>query len=716
VDGSGNVIATGLSFHDGYTVKYAALDGALVWEKHGPRRDASSLAVDGSGNAVVTGSSFNGTAEDYYTAKYGSVDGALLWEQRDSGPGTRRAVALDANGNVIVMGSSATAKYAAADGELLWHRDVDGAAIAVDGSGNVVVTGSSFNGNNWDYYTAKFAAADGALLWERQYNGPASSYDFSQAVTLDRSGNVVVAGDSFGNGSGVDIYTAKYATTNGALLWEQRYNGSPYSGDHALAVAVDNTGNVLVTGTSFSDSPDLGLGFGFYTAYAGGYTAKYSAHGALLWQTRYSGTYCDSIGAAVVVDSAGNAIVAGHFYHCLAGGRPDEWYAAKYAAADGALLWEMDHDDRAPVAVAMDAEGNAIMTGYSWDGGKDYYTAKYAAANGALLWEQRYNGPANSSDEARAVTVDAGGNVLVTGYSNNGTNNDYYTAKYAAFDGALIWEKRYNGPANADDEAFGVARDGSGNVLVTGYSSNGTNNDYYTAKYAAANGALIWEKRYTGPGNGDDKAAAVAVDDSGNVVVTGSSHNGSNLDYYTAKYASADGTLLWEKRHNGPANGDDIAQAVSVDGNGNAVVTGYSGNGTNTDYYTAKYAATGGALLWEKRYNGPASGNDTPSSLAIGPNGMVAITGSSSAASSSSEYATVVYRENLCPVSIKRIPAGILIRCIGVPGRIYTIDRAPAATGPWSTLSATAAPIQGIIEYTDTNPPMSSAFYRTSAP
>ena len=75
-------------------------------------------------------------------------------------------------------------------------------------------------------------------------------------------------------------------------------------------------------------------------------------------------------------------------------------------------------------------------------------------------------------------------------------------------DGALLWEKRYNGPAKCDDHAQAVAVDGSGNVVVTGYSTSDVDHerrrhhDYYTAKYAAADGALLWEKRYNGPANG----------------------------------------------------------------------------------------------------------------------------------------------------------------------------------------------------------------------
>src|SRR5258706_446639 len=171
--------------------------------------------------------------------------------------------------------------------------------------------------------------------------------------------------------------------------------------------------------------------------------------------------------------------------------------------------------------------------------------------------------------------------------------------------------------------------------------------DYYTAKYAAADGTLLWGKRKSG-----GSAIAVALDTTGNVVVTGSSNNGPPIrdsDYYTAKYAAADGALLWEKRYNGPGSRTDSPRAVAVDASGNVVVTGYSWNGTNYDYYTAGYAAADGALLWEKRYHG-----GTASSLALGPNGTIVVTGSSKG-----EYATVVYQEDLPAVSIDLVLTGV---------------------------------------------------------
>jgi uncharacterized delta-60 repeat protein len=733
VDSSGDVVVMG-SFYletEGnfdqafYMAKYAGEDGALIWEKLGPIGGGNWVAVDGTGNVVVTGSS----GGDYYTFKYAAADGALLWKKRYNGTANEddfaKAVAVDGDGNVVVTGTSPglngnsyTAKYAAVDGALLWEKRSNdfASALAVDGSGNVVLTGFFYNGTNGDYSTAKYAAADGALLWERRYNGPENGYDIAHAIAVDRSGNVVVTGESVSSrGDSVVYYTAKYAAAAGAQVWEKRYDGNGITGNapgYAQAVAVDASGNVVVTG--YSDGSAYNHDY---------YTAKYAAaDGALLWQKRYNGpaNYND-LANAVAVDGSGNVVVTGYSFN----GTNYDYYTAKHAAADGALLWEQRYNGPAngydeATAVAVDGSGNVVVTGYSVNGtNASSYTVKYAAADGALLWEKLRPGG------GIRVTMDSSGNVVMTGNSWNGTSFDYSTAKYAAADGTLLWEKYYNGPADGDDGATAVAVDGSGNVVVTGLSAaivsdmSGSIFDYYTAKYAAADGALLWETGYNGPANGDDFAAAMAVDGSGNVVVTGESWNGRNNDYYTVKYAAADGALLWEQRYNSPPDGYDFAAAVAVDDSGNVVVTGTSHGGRESgDYYTAKYAATDGELLWEKSYNGPANGDDQVGRrhcLALGPNGMIVVTGSS-VGPDTAYYATVVYRETLPPVSIALVPGGIRLRFTGTPGQSYNIERAPAVAGPWNTINTQAAPASGLLEYHDALPEPGSGFYRTVQP
>src|SRR5258707_567269 len=87
--------------------------------------------------------------------------------------------------------------------------------------------------------------------------------------------------------------------------------------------------------------------------------------------------------------------------------------------------------------------------------------------------------------------------------------------------GIPLWTNRYNGPGSGPDYAFAMAVDSSGNVIVTGRSYGGTNTDYdyATIKYSSA-GVALWTNRYTGPGYEVDQPSVVAVDSSGNVFVT----------------------------------------------------------------------------------------------------------------------------------------------------------------------------------------------------
>jgi hypothetical protein len=90
---------------------------------------------------------------------------------------------------------------------------------------------------------------------------------------------------------------------------------------------------------------------------------------------------------------------------------------------------------------------------------------RYSGA-GVPLWTNRYNGPANKDDDAKAVAVDASGNVFVTGYSDiGGGNYDYATVAYSN-SGVPLWTNLY-GPGSAGSDAR-IAVDGSGNVFVAG--------------------------------------------------------------------------------------------------------------------------------------------------------------------------------------------------------------------------------------------------------
>jgi len=157
------------------------------------------------------------------------------------------------------------------------------------------------------------------------------------------------------------------------------------------------------------------------------------------------------------------------------------------------------------------------------------------------------------------------------------------------------------------------------------------NLDYATIKYDSR-GNELWVARYNGPGNNIDEARALAVDNAGNVYVTGGSRsdrgNGIREDYATVKY-DANGNQLWVARYGGPGDGDNMAEALAVDAEGNVYITGQSqGKNGDWDYATVKYNNRGNEL-WTSRYNGPGSGLDRATSLVVGSEGNVYVTGSS---------------------------------------------------------------------------------------
>src|SRR4030095_2706849 len=403
-------------------------------------------------------------------------------------------------------------------------------------------------------------------VWTQRYNGPTNSVDYSKSITIDASGNIYVTGTSR-SAAGDDYATIKYSPS-GAQLWVKRYDGPGNAADNAIAIAVDQAGNIYVTGKS--------VGSGTADDYA---TIKYNSTGIQLWVQRYNGPVNQN-------DDA----------RCL----------------------------------AVDAQGNVYVTGSSIAAGLygDFTTIKYNTS-GLVQWIQQYNGPANSSDAANSIVVDASGNVYVTGYSTGiNTGDDITTIKYNSA-GVLQWNKRYNGLGSGGDNGICVKVDVSGNVYVGAYSTGAvTNRDFTTIKYNSA-GTQQWAQFYHGPANAADELNCMTLDASGNVYITGQSQGiGTNYDYATIKYNSS-GILQWVKRYNGTGNTFDFAYCVASDATGGIYVTGGStGIGTGQDYTTIKYNSSG-IEQWVMNYNGPGNGGDAALGIIIDGSYNVYITGAS---------------------------------------------------------------------------------------
>jgi uncharacterized delta-60 repeat protein len=427
-------------------------------------------------------------------------------------------------------------------------------------------------------------------IWTHNYNGSGSGTDKSYAMTIDKSGNCYVTGETFTSAGNNDLVIIKI-NSNGGTVWEKFYDGPDNNRDIGRAIAVDADGNVFVTGESY--------GAGNYDLL----TLAFDSTGTLIWDHRYDGPANGTDGAtAIAVDTSGNVYVTG------------------YSDGDPNSVFRQD----------------------------DYITIKYNSS-GTVEWEMRYDGPGNYHDVAYSIAVDQNENVYVTGGSSGvggTTRYDYATVKYNS-GGNEIWVARYN-HNDFNDTANEIAIDDSNNIYVTG-SSDGTSlgiPNYATVKYNSA-GNELWVSRYTGGGGGDEPNA-IFINGSNNIYVTGQSKNTAspnNYDYLTINYNAANGDTIWTARYNGPDDDTDVATSIASDLSGNLYVTGFSrGNSTSYDYATIKYNSAG-LQQWIIRYNGTGNGNDIANTVAVDNSGNIFVAGSSTGSATSDDIVTIKYSQ-----------------------------------------------------------------------
>jgi len=303
VDFGGSPLSSVNNSTDIFIAKYSPAGDHLWSKSFGNSQDdvGYGIAADSSGNVIATGF-FTGTVDfgggaltsysggyDLFLAKY-SPGGTHLWSKRFLNNGADKGYSVAAGGgdDILLVGTFTgkldlgsgiltsaglddifVAKFSAY-GTNLWSErfggsDVDfGYDVAVDGSNNVFVTGAfkgsaDFGGGVltsaalYDAFVVKLSA-NGVHLWSKRFGS--TSNDYAYRVAVDGSGDVVLTGEfqgtvDFGGGSlvsagGSDSFLAKYAGANGGHLWSKRFGAS--LSDSGWAVATDGNDAVLATG------------------------------------------------------------------------------------------------------------------------------------------------------------------------------------------------------------------------------------------------------------------------------------------------------------------------------------------------------------------------------------------------------------------------------------------------------------------------------------
>jgi hypothetical protein len=130
----------------------------------------------------------------------------------------------------------------------------------VDSYGNVYVTGGIEVSTGHDYGTIKYDS-DGDEEWDETYDSPEHYTEVAYAITVDIDDNVWVTGGHWECYIDSDIYTVKYDSDYGTVLWQDWYDGPAEddSTDGGLGIHVDKVGNdynVYVAGLSVGTDTD----------------------------------------------------------------------------------------------------------------------------------------------------------------------------------------------------------------------------------------------------------------------------------------------------------------------------------------------------------------------------------------------------------------------------------------------------------------------------
>ena len=440
------------------------------------------------------------------------------------------------------------------------------------------------------------------------------------------------------------------------LLWGTYLGG--YGADYIQAMALDASGNILVAG--YTQSWDFPVPDGYDTTYNGSYdifAAKLSADGSqLLWGT-FIGGYYDEIAWAMALDAGMNIVLvgssssydapvsAGAFDTSFNGGGPLrlDIYVAKLSAAGNALLWGTyigGYGDEEAQACALDASGAVVLAGYTESlnipvpGGfdtelhsdyYDIYLARLSNDGSNLEWGSYLGG--SRVDKAASLCLDSNDNIVIAGYTSSndipvpggyddtlGYYGNMYLAKISIVENILLWGTYLGG--NGGDSAVSISIDAFGSVYVLGttYSKdipvpggydtafNGVV-DMYAAKLSPDGNRLLWGT-YLG-GNSYDYPYASLLDNNGNMLIVGStlsddmpvpsgyaSVKSGSLDIYVAKLSSSGNLLQWGTYLGGGR--EDEGSAAVFDAMGNILVAGFSSS--------LDFPVPGG---YDPSYNGP---------------------------------------------------------------------------------------------------------------
>ncbi|MCK4311264.1 MAG: SBBP repeat-containing protein [Candidatus Cloacimonetes bacterium] len=372
---------------------------------------------------------------------------------------------------------------------------------------------------------------NGVEQWTVTYEASTGG-ETAVALTVDNSNNICFTGSIHGIDSWHDIVTVKN-DPDGNQLWEMIYQTPSWAyTSEPIGIVTDNSGNVYVSGYSYYSTE--------FTGYCQCVTIKYNSDGTEEWISIYEPPFDNWVEpSALTIDESGSVNITGG--NGLKSGQLinlDKFVTIKYDP-NGIMQWEAFYsgvDWATARAITVDSDSNIYIAGDCWEPeGMDMVTIKYNE-NGDVLWDSHYVSSSLYGNCPIAIETDFEGNVIII----IDTYHDFATIKYDQ-EGTEQWIVFYDsGGINWWDVPYDLAVDQYGNIYVTGSAgSEETYSDYVTLRYSPT-GSQEWLIRYDGVNNYHDSSKAISLDNFGNIYITGrSSMVGSGYSCVTIKYSQS---------------------------------------------------------------------------------------------------------------------------------------------------------------------------------
>ncbi|MBU2645083.1 SBBP repeat-containing protein [bacterium] len=396
-------------------------------------------------------------------------------------------VATDASHDVYLGGHTATAldshaiigetdifliKYTA-DGTRAWSTLIGSTSgdylqgMTITTANQVLITGYTYgtltgntNSGGVDMLLVK-TAADGSIIWEKQFGTAAD--DYAYGITTDATGDIYLAGHTYGSFaatlSGTKDFVLLKLDNSGNQVWSRQLSNDEDSsaavvnGVYGIDVKTDAAGNVYAAG--FTTGQLAGnTSSGKYDLFV----VKYDGLGNLIW-VRQLGSVGNDYLRGMQVNAAGDVYLTGYTDDALAGqtylGEADLFLVK--LGSDGTIAWIRQPgtvNSEYANGIALDSSGDVFLagstTGYLTGtslGGSDLIMLKYGST-GTPAWTIQMG--TAYSEAARAIAIDASGDVYITGYTygalDGNANPDlvYYSflSRYNAA-GVLNWTRAF---------------------------------------------------------------------------------------------------------------------------------------------------------------------------------------------------------------------------------------------------------------------------------